>query len=103
MYRVSDQLFAASNSNDSEPPHFARQDSGSAWCTEDLDVHDSPYLEVQFGVDVEIRAVSTAGWPRDITSFRFSSEYIRSYQIQYARAGESLRYVTDQTTSPKVL
>ena len=82
IYHVSDQLFSASGSTSSNPPHSAREGSGSSWCTEDLVNGDTPWLEVQFGVDVETQAISTGGlWPN---IFPISHEYISSYQMQYA-------------------
>ena len=91
-YRVSDQLFFTDRET-SEPAHQVRQGSGKSWCTEEpLSIHDSPWIEVRFGVDVEIRALSTAGWDGILTD-----EYVRSYQVQYARLGQQqLQYVTDQ-------
>ena len=63
---------------------------------------DSPWLDVSFGVNVEIRALSTGGWPSVISSL--FDDYVRSYQVQYAGEGEQhLRYVTEQdNTVPKV-
>ena len=90
VYRVSDQLFSASSSTNSNPPHSAREGSGSSWCTEDLAVSDFPWLGVRFGVNVRIQRLGTAGMSS-------GSEYVRSYQVQYARVGEQqLRYVTNE-------
>ena len=100
VYRVSDQLFSASSSTSSNPPHSAREGSGS-WCTGKLAVDDSPWLGVRFGVNVRIQGLGTAGLSR-----LFSSEYVRSYQVQYARVGEQqLRYVTNEgsDTVPMVI
>ena len=94
VYRVSDQLFSASSSASSNPPHSAREGSGSSWCTEDLAVSDSPWLGVRFGVNVRIQGLGTAGIWRGYLS---GSEYVGSYQVQYARVGEQqLRYVTNE-------
>ena len=102
VYRVSDQLFSASSSTNSNPPHSAREGSGSSWCTENLANGDTPWLEVWFGVDVEIQAISTGGLKPTI--FPISHEYISSYQVQYAGVNvQQLQNITDQnSTNPKV-
>ena len=92
VYRVSDQLFSASSSASSNSPHSARKGSGSSWCTETLVVSDSPWLGVRFGVNVRIQGLGTAG-----IGGIFSSEYVSSYQVQYAKVGEhQLRYITNE-------
>ena len=103
VYRVSDQLFSASSSTNSNPPHSAREGSGSSWCTENLAVSDSPWLGVRFGVNVRIQKLGTAGLSRILN---IVSEYVRSYQVQYARVGEQqMRYVTNEgsDTVPMVI
>ena len=91
VYRVSDQLFSASSCASGNPPHSAREGSGS-WCTENIAVSDSPWLGVRFGVNVRIQGLGTAG-----IGGIFSSEYVSSYQVQYAKVGEhQLRYITNE-------
>ena len=83
-------VFRASNARSGYPASEARLDD-DGWCSGLLatNIFD-PYIEVDFGMDLILTAVTTQGVPSSITE----TNIIERYRVEVAKEDGHLRYIT---------
>ena len=94
--RIVSAVFRASNARSGYPASEARLDD-DGWCSGLLatDIFD-PYIEVDFGIDLMLTAVTTQGVPSSITENDtfIGNRVTERYRIEVAKEDGYLRYIT---------
>ena len=89
-------VFRASNARSGYPASETRLDD-DGWCSGLLatDIFD-PYIEVDFGIDLILTAVTTQGVPSSATEFLtfIGNRVIEQYRVEVAEEDGHLRYIT---------
>ena len=75
---IPDASFTASTSATDFPPTQARMSDPSAWCLPDA-TSGSPYLEVDFGENIEVCAVETRG---------YNNLYTQEFKLSFKADGD---------------
>ena len=99
IYRVPDQFFEADSVDSRFTPEQARLE-GDSWCSNNLTPSsDPPWLQVTFGMDVNISIIQTGGYSRF-----FFEYYVTSFEV-YISDGteESLRPLTMPDNSTQLM